>query len=78
MYINDYTRGYETIIEKMNPYTYRFSQSDAGFKVDTKEHILNVEIFFDQLSPLHNFLCVEESPGPLRRNAEWHPAPILR
>ena len=44
MYINDYTRGYETIIEKMNPYTYRFSQSDAGFKVDTKEHILNVEM----------------------------------
>jgi len=44
MYINDYTRGYETIINKMNPYTYRFSQSDAGFKVDTKEHILNVEM----------------------------------
>ena len=44
MYINDYTRGYETIINKMNPFTYRFSQSDAGFKVDTKEHILNVEM----------------------------------
>ena len=44
MYINDYTRGYETIIDKMNPFTYRFSQSDAGFKVDTKEHILNVEM----------------------------------
>ena len=44
MYINDYTRGYETIVNKMNPYTYRFSQSDAGFKVDTKEHILNVEM----------------------------------
>jgi len=44
MYINDYTRGYETIINKMNPFTYRFSQTDAGFKVDTKEHILNVEM----------------------------------
>ena len=44
MYINDYTRGYETIIDKMNPFTYRFSQSDAGFNVDTKEHILNVEM----------------------------------
>ena len=44
MYINDYTRGYETIIDKMNPFTYRFRQSDAGFKVDTKEHILNVEM----------------------------------
>ena len=44
MYINDYTRGYETIIDKMNTFHYRFSQSDAGFKVDTKEHILNVEM----------------------------------
>tara|TARA_Y100001937_G_scaffold56142_2_gene77208 strand:+ start:7354 stop:8583 length:1230 start_codon:yes stop_codon:yes gene_type:complete len=52
MYINDYTRGYESIINKMSPFTYRFSQSDAGFKVDTKEHILNVE-----MDKVTYFLC---------------------
>ena len=42
--INDYSNGLVTIIEAMNPYTINFSQKDAGFKVDTREHILEVEM----------------------------------
>lgn len=44
MYINDYSRGSEKIIEAMKPYTIRFSQKDAGFVVDTQEHVLEVEM----------------------------------
>ena len=44
MYINDYSRGSEKIIKAMAPYTIRFSQKDAGFVVDTQEHILEVEM----------------------------------
>ena len=44
MYINDYSKGKIEIIEKMKPYTINFSQKLAGFKVQTNEHILEVEI----------------------------------
>jgi SNF2 family DNA or RNA helicase len=44
MYINDYSKGSKEILEKMKPYTIRFSQKDAGFKVETNEHILEVDI----------------------------------
>ena len=44
MYINDYSKGHKRIIEHMSPYTINFSQKDAGFKVDTKETILEVDI----------------------------------
>jgi len=50
MYINDYSRGSKKIIEAMSPYTIRFSQRDAGFIVDTKETILNVDMKPDTLS----------------------------
>lgn len=42
--INDYSEGMESIIDAMKPYTINFSQKDAGFKVDTREHILEVEM----------------------------------
>tara|TARA_R110002050_G_scaffold199616_3_gene334427 strand:- start:57 stop:1538 length:1482 start_codon:yes stop_codon:yes gene_type:complete len=42
--INDYSEGKKSIIDAMNPYTINFSQKDAGFKVDTREHILEVEM----------------------------------
>jgi SNF2 family DNA or RNA helicase len=44
MYINDYSKGNKTILDKMRPYTIRFSQKEAGFVVQTKEHILEVEM----------------------------------
>jgi len=39
LYINDYHDGLKTIID-----TIAYSQKEAGFKVDTKEHILEVEL----------------------------------
>ena len=50
MYINDYSKGSKKIIEAMSPYTIRFSQKDAGFIVETKETILNVDMKPDTLS----------------------------
>ena len=44
MFVNDYSRGSEKIIEEMKPYTIRFSQKDAGFVVDTQEHTLEVDM----------------------------------
>lgn len=44
LFVNDYSRGSEKILEEMKPYTIRFTQKDAGFVVDTKEHILEVDI----------------------------------
>ncbi len=44
LYINDYHDGHKSIIDKMKPFTISFSQKDAGFKVDTREHILEVDV----------------------------------
>jgi len=44
MYINDYSKGSKKIIEAMSPYTINFSQKDAGFVVETTEHVLEVDI----------------------------------
>jgi len=42
--INDYSKGLDTILEAMRPFTINFSQKEAGFKVDTREHVLQVEM----------------------------------
>jgi len=42
--INDYSNGLDTILEAMKPFTINFSQKDAGFKVDTREHVLQVDM----------------------------------
>lgn len=42
--INDYSNGSELIIEEMKPYTISYTQKEAGFVVNTKEHIVNVEV----------------------------------
>ena len=42
--INDYSGGYQTIIDAMIPYTIRFSQNDAGFLVKTTEKIVTVPL----------------------------------
>ena len=44
LYINDYSKGSKKIIEAMSPYTINFSQKDAGFVVQTNEHVLEVEM----------------------------------
>ena len=44
LYINDYSDGLPTILDEMKPYTIAYSQKEAGFKVHTKEHILEVEL----------------------------------
>ena len=44
LYINDYSKGMVSIIDKMQPYTINFSQKSAGFVVETNEHILNVSL----------------------------------
>jgi len=44
MFINDYSRGHDVILSAMKPYTINYSQKEAGFKVETKEHIIEVEM----------------------------------
>jgi len=42
LYINDYHGGLQSILDEMKPYTISYSQKEAGFKVDTREHTLEV------------------------------------
>ena len=44
LFINDYSDGLPTILDKMKNNTISFSQTEAGFKVQTDEEILYVEI----------------------------------
>ena len=43
-FVNDYSKGKTSILETMKPFTIRYTQKSAGFKVETTEHILNVEL----------------------------------
>lgn len=43
-YINDYSKGKRSIIDDMKPYTIAYTQKEAGFKVETNEKILYVDI----------------------------------
>ena len=43
-YVNDYSKGLPTILEAMKPYMISYTQKEAGFKVDTREHVLEVEM----------------------------------
>ena len=44
LYINDYSRGMLSILDEMKPNTISYTQKEAGFVVDTREHILNVDM----------------------------------
>jgi len=44
MFIKDYNQGKDIIIEAMKPYTINYSQKEAGFKVETREHIIEVDM----------------------------------
>lgn len=43
-FINDYSHGLDSITKAMSHYTINYSQKQAGFDVDTREHILRVKL----------------------------------
>tara|TARA_R100001509_G_scaffold161489_2_gene130843 strand:- start:878 stop:2119 length:1242 start_codon:yes stop_codon:yes gene_type:complete len=43
-FINDYSQGRDSITKAMSHYTINYSQKQAGFEVDTREHILRVTL----------------------------------
>lgn len=42
--MNDYSKGYETIIQEMQPFTINYTQEEAGFVTKTTEEILEVDL----------------------------------
>ncbi len=40
--VNDYSGGKQSILDAVKPYTLMYTQKEAGFVVDTKEHVLEV------------------------------------
>ena len=44
MYIRDYSNGLPSIMDAMQPFFIAYSQKEAGFKVQTNEHILHVKM----------------------------------
>ena len=44
LYVNDYSKGLDSIVEAMKPYTINYSQQDAGFVTQVTEEILEVDM----------------------------------
>ncbi len=44
MIIRDYSNGLPSILEEIKPFTINYTQEEAGFQVQTSEHILHVEL----------------------------------
>ena len=42
--IKDYSNGTQKILDRMMPYMISYTQKEAGFKVNTKEHIMHVKM----------------------------------
>jgi hypothetical protein len=42
--MNDYSKGYDTIIQEMDPFTINYTQEEAGFVSKTTEEVLEVEL----------------------------------
>jgi SNF2 family DNA or RNA helicase len=42
--VNDYSSGKQTILDVVKPYTLMYTQKEAGFVVETTEHVLEVEM----------------------------------
>jgi len=62
MLINDYSKGLNSILDMMTPYTIRFSQENAGFKVKTTENVLEVDMkpyTYDMTKRLQKDLVIE-------------------
>jgi len=62
MQIRDYSHGLPTIMDAMKPYTIAYSQKEAGFKVNTTEKVLEVEMektTYELASELKKKLVIE-------------------
>lgn len=60
--MNDYSRGLETILDRMKPYTINYTQKQAGFVTEIEEEILEVEMdnkTYNLISKLKKDLVVE-------------------
>jgi len=60
--IRDYSNGNQSIIDIMKPYTISYSQKEAGFKVNTREHKLYVkmdDVIYKVANKLKKDLVVE-------------------
>ena len=60
--IKDYSKGRETILDAMKPHMLSYTQKEAGFKVQTTEHIIQVEmlpITYKLANKLKKHLVVE-------------------
>ena len=44
LYINDYSNAKTSVLRTMEPYTIKYTQKEAGFKVQTTERILHVDM----------------------------------
>ena len=44
MWVNDYSRGHQTILDKMKPMTISFTQKEAGFVNQINEEVLEVKM----------------------------------
>ena len=57
-----YSGGLDTIISEMNPHTLAYTQKEAGFKVQTTEHVIEVDmlpITYKLASKLKKDLVIE-------------------
>ena len=60
--IKDYSKGHETILEKMRPYTINYTQQEAGFVTETTEEVLEVEMkksTYDMINKLKTDLVIQ-------------------
>ena len=57
--IRDYSNGLPTIMDVMKPYLIAFSQKDAGFKVETNEIVLEVQM----KDTTYNLAKYTQTPG---------------
>ena len=60
--IRDYSKGLDKIVEAMKPHTISYSQKEAGFKVNTREHFMYVpmsELTYKLTAKLKRDLVIE-------------------
>jgi SNF2 family DNA or RNA helicase len=64
LFIKDYSNGLDTILTAMQPYTINYTQAQAGFKSETTEEVLEVEMSemtYNLIRKLKKDLVVEGS-----------------
>ena len=64
LFIKDYSNGLDTILTAMQPYTINYTQAQAGFKSETTEEVLEVEMSemtYNLIRKLKRDLVVEGS-----------------